>query len=407
MSAYVSTNEGGGFNLAFDYPQTIDFGGNTYVFDHVDFAETPHGFGYTGAGRNGNLWTPIGYSQGYSWTMTAYYNFGGTSYSFGTDSGSGTTSSPAAALNTPSVVWQDYGGGYIHFDWSGGTGTESVSSYDFAVYDSAGAYLTGQSGVGAGGVTVFIGYGATASCYVTAHSGSGAVSPQASTTGSTGGAPPPPAVNNAPYPPSLLSPANESNMGVTTQVAVSAVVSDPEGNNVSALFRWSTDPNFGAYTDSWGTTAANGQTSTGTLTGLPYGSTIYWRAYANDGSAFGAPTQQVLYTASPNAAPSAPGIPQLSPLPVDGPTQITFDAGTDPEGGEVTYQVFVQIGNQKGQLVASGAPRVVTYDFSALEEGTQVRASVRSVDPQGSVSTLVSSETFSVIHTPYVPRIML
>lgn len=204
--------------------------------------------------------------------------------------------------------------------------------------------------------------------------------------------------NNPPHTANITKPGNGEATGSTGSLEVRATVSDPDGANCYALFRWSTDPNFGSYTDVNGSTVGSGGTSVATLTGLPVNSTIHLRAHTNDGAEFAGPHQISFITNRP------PPVPAVT-APNGGETinttaTVSCSAVSDPDGNALTYDFDLTTNNgSTWASIRSAGAASATYDFTNVPASTTCRVRARSRDSGGLVSAWdESNANFTVQH---------
>lgn len=202
------------------------------------------------------------------------------------------------------------------------------------------------------------------------------------------------ASNITPNVPTNLSPSGATGVN---NVTLSAVVSDPDGDNVYAAFEYS---NNGGST--WiqinGTTVASGGTSTVAFGGAA-NTTYTLRARAIDprGLVSGYTASQTFTT---NRPPTTPGIPTVSPNPVNTNGTISWTASTDADGQAINYDVDLSTngGSTWKVLSSNAATNSLAYNFGPEPSTSTAQIRVRAEDTQGAFSAYATSANFTIQH---------
>lgn len=271
---------------------------------------------------------------------------GGTG-SGGTVSGKGGTQSAGGAggVHDPSG---GVSGGAGNTSGGGGSAGTAGNGY-VAGSGGGGGYRGGGGGAGGNWTT----YDGTTTYYPAGGGGGGSnyVGGLASTTANSQGYAVssgsviityPANATSPPNTPTNVVPADGTATRSTGSVTTSATVSDPNSNNCYMLFRYSTDPNFGSYTDAVGSTVASGSTSTEVITGLAVNTHYYARVYTYNPTVGKYSDNYVSVSFYTNRPPNTP----TSVLPTSGSPTLTLSTAaiqgvvTDPDGGNVQLLVW-------------------------------------------------------------------
>lgn len=185
--------------------------------------------------------------------------------------------------------------------------------------------------------------------------------------------------NKAPYPPSDPSPADSGSADIDTDLSWSG--SDPDGDPVtfSVYFGTDVDPPR-VVTDQSAKTHDPGT--------LEYNETYYWKVSCKDDH--GAVTHGKLWMFStvPNEGPSAPSNPSPANASDDQPLspQMTWQVSVDPEGDDVTYDIYLDTADPPVSKVDSNLTSA-SYNSSPLGYGTRYYWQVVAKDDHGNATS--------------------
>jgi formylglycine-generating enzyme required for sulfatase activity len=187
----------------------------------------------------------------------------------------------------------------------------------------------------------------------------------------------------APYIPSAPTPKN----GATNQsltVDLSWIGGHPDGDPVTYdVYFEAGDPNPDVLVsdDQSGTTYDPGT--------LSYDTIYYWQIIAQDQNGFTADGPVWIFTTmpTPNQPPNTP----FSPKPVDGAINQRFIInlswkGGDPDGDDVTYDVYFEAGDSTPDVLVSDDQTGTTYDPGILDPNTHYYWQVNAKDEHGSTA---------------------
>jgi hypothetical protein len=152
-----------------------------------------------------------------------------------------------------------------------------------------------------------------------------------------------------------------------TSPTLSVDVSDSDGDSMDVSFYDASDDSV-IGTD---TGVASGGSASVSWSGLSYSTSYSWYVIANDGLVDGDESSTWSFTteAAPNSAPNVPN----TPSPSDSGSDVTVDtdlswSGGDPDGDDVTYDVYVDTSNpptskeSSNQSETSFDPGVLSHD---------------------------------------------
>lgn len=214
--------------------------------------------------------------------------------------------------------------------------------------------------------------------------------------------------NVAPSTPTSVSPAAGTNTRSMGSVTVSAHLSDPDGDNVRMLVRYSTSSSFTSYTDKYSGYVSSGSTASYTLTGLDTDTHYYVRVFAQDPSGlYSGYASTDFYT---NRTPTAPALGTSTP---DGASFITsstkvFDwTFSDPDSGDSQGYAYFQWKKTTDSTWTSEAVSGLTASYTSpankFAPGFSYNWRVQTRDAAGLWSPFSTTRTFTVTGPSYAP----
>lgn len=112
-----------------------------------------------------------------------------------------------------------------------------------------------------------------------------------------------------------------------------------------------------------------------------------------------------------NRPPGAPGVPSVTPNPVNTSGTISWAAGSDPDGDGLVYDLDLSTnGGSSFTPIATGVSGLSSaYDFTSAPATTTAQVRVRSRDGSGSVSAWATSANFTIQHNvaPAAPSLTI